>query len=146
MQFKDLYTLSLQLMTDRLDAGAFKPASLYELRPHIIDGVTWLDGINIYPVEAKDGDPYGHIEFFGNQESRWEDPDAWTALITYNSDLNMCRRRFVCFKEAMHILIAKTRLPAQKKSISSLCPILKRAQASHRLPISVRSSLNGWPS
>ena len=70
---------------------------------HLKNGVDWIGDINTYPIECKDGDPFGHYECHGEQESRYEDAESWVVLITYDKTLDISERRFVLCKELMHI-------------------------------------------
>lgn len=74
-----------------------------ELKTKIIEHIDWVGGVNFYPVDCEPGDPHGHYECHGENESRWDDPDSWVVLITFDNSLNMCRRRFVWCKELMHV-------------------------------------------
>lgn len=104
MDFLDLYNLAQDIITARSEAGkasAIVPVS--ELRTALIQGVAWLEDINFHPVETKPGDPLGHYECYSDTDSHWDEPNSWVALITYDSELNWCKRRFVWCKELMHI-------------------------------------------
>ena len=106
MNFKNLYEFSLREMQKSVEAGKLKPVSIYDIKRYLVDNVEWLGDINFYPVNCSPEDPYGHFECHGEQESRWEDPESWVVVITYNDDddvLNFCGRRFVWLKELMHI-------------------------------------------
>lgn len=106
MEFKDLYEFSLSRMSEPLDDGKFRPITIFEIKQHLLENISWLGGINFHPVSCDPDDPYGHFECYGEEESRWEDPDSWVVLVTYNDDedvLNFCERRFVWLKELMHV-------------------------------------------
>ncbi len=102
MDFPDLYKFSEVTIARRSSSGEETLVKIIEVKEHLIQHMNWIEDINIYPIECKKGDPLGHYEVHGNQESRWEDSDAWTVLITYDDTLNQCYRRFVWCKELMH--------------------------------------------
>jgi hypothetical protein len=104
MNFLDLYNIAQAAISEREAAG--KRAAVVPvvtLKKELIRGVGWLQDINFHPVEAREGDPLGHYECHSDTDSRWEEPDSWVALITYNNKLNWCQKRFVWCKEMMHI-------------------------------------------
>ncbi len=104
MDYKDLYSLAQNLITERTTAGkvvAIVPVA--DLKDALKSGVPWIGDINFHPIQTKPGDPLGHYECHSEAESRWDDPDSWVVLITYCSDLSMSEQRFVWCKELMHI-------------------------------------------
>lgn len=104
MKFIDLYQLAQDILTSREQAGKnVLFVSVFELKAALKKRVAWIGDINFHPVETKKGDPLGHYECHSDAESRWDDPDAWIVLITYDNKLNFCQRRFVWCKELMHI-------------------------------------------
>ena len=104
MEFLDLYNLASDILASRQKAGKdVVIVPIRELKPKLIEQVSWLADINFHPVVTEEGDPLGHYECHSEAESRWDDPDAWVVLITYSELLNDCQRRFVWCKELMHI-------------------------------------------
>lgn len=104
MEFIDLYRFAQDNLTKRVEVGkASTIVSVVELKEQLIASVPWIDAINFYPVETKDGDPLGHYECFSDTDTMWDEPNSWVVLITYDNKLNMCKRRFVWCKELMHI-------------------------------------------
>jgi len=103
MEFKDLYSFAEDAITEREKSGKKTAVPVRNLADEIIQKTIWLESVNIYPVDHHKNDPFGHYECHGNQESHWEEADAWTALITYNNTLNICEKRFVVCKELMHV-------------------------------------------
>lgn len=106
MNYVELYNLAQKTISDRMAAD--KSAAIVpikELKKNLIDNVGWIEGINFHSVDTKVGDPLGHYECYSDTDSRWEDANSWTVLITYSSDLkdNMCKKRFIWCKELMHI-------------------------------------------
>jgi hypothetical protein len=105
MEYVELYQFAQNIITERSEAGkslAIVPVS--SLKDELIRRIGWLADINFHPVETKDGDPLGHYECYSDTDSRWDDPDAWVVLITYDATkLNICKQRFVWCKELMHI-------------------------------------------
>lgn len=104
MDFADLYRIAEGLISAREEAGkASVIVPVVELKKQLTEGVDWIEHINFHPIECKENDPYGHYECHGTQESRYDDTNSWIVLITYDSRLNWCNRRFVWCKELMHI-------------------------------------------
>lgn len=104
MDYGDLYNLAQDIITKRTEVGkASAIVPVHELKSALIQGVSWLSDINIHAVETKEGDPLGHYECHSEAESRWDEPNAWVVLITYDSKLSMNEQRFVWCKELMHI-------------------------------------------
>lgn len=102
MDFKQLYKFIESNMLKRREANKNLVAGVKTLKAEIKSKVKWVQDINFHPIECKEGDPFGHFECHGTQESRWEDPESWVVLITYDRNLNMCGRRYVWCKELMH--------------------------------------------
>lgn len=104
MEYVDLYNLAQSIITARSEAGKSSVVvPVTELKAALISGIPWLMDINFHPIETKEGDPLGHYECFSDTESRWDEPNAWLALITYDSKLTASEQRFVWCKELMHI-------------------------------------------
>lgn len=104
MDYVDLYRLAQTIITTRAEAGkASAIVPVADLKDALIRGISWLDDINFHPIETKEGDPLAHFECYSDTEDRWDEPNAWVALITYDGGLNWCERRFVWCKELMHI-------------------------------------------
>lgn len=104
MEYIDLYNLAQRIITTRTEGGkASAIVPVADLKDALKQGIDWLEDINFYPVDTKDNDPLGHYECFSDTESRWDEPNSWVVLITYDSTLNFCKRRFVWCKEMMHI-------------------------------------------
>jgi hypothetical protein len=107
MLFSDLYNFAETYLSEREKAGKKSAiVSIYDLKTHIVENVNWIEDINFWPVDCREGDPLGHYECHGNAESRWEDDDAWIVLISYDEEpdrLNDCYQRLVWCKEMMHI-------------------------------------------
>lgn len=77
--------------------------SFSAVKKRVLSDIDWIGGINVYPVDFKPEDPFGHFEIFCEREDRYEDPETWVALITYRNNLNDCNSRLVWFKEIMHV-------------------------------------------
>lgn len=104
MDYRDLYNLAQDIITDRAEAGKNSQiVPVLRLKPALIDGIPWLAGINFHGIETKEGDPLGHFECHSDAEGQWDEPDGWVALITYDKSLNWCKKRFVWCKELMHL-------------------------------------------
>jgi len=108
MEFKDLYNLSENWIAGRIKAESrtFATPIIY-LKEQLIANVSWIEGINFWPVKCQEGDPLAHYELHGNRQSRWDDDDAWVVLIAYDGALSEDNEndneRFVWAKELMHI-------------------------------------------
>jgi hypothetical protein len=104
MRFIDLYNLAEDILSRRKAAGKdVLIVPVVELKDALIANIAWLDAINFHPIETKKGDPLGHFECHSDTDSRWDEPNAWVVLITYDRDLSFCKQRFVWCKELMHI-------------------------------------------
>ncbi len=104
MNFVDLYNLAQDILSRREAEGKdVLIVPVADLKDALVERVAWLDGINFYPVDTKDGDPLGHYECYSDTDSRWDEPNSWVVLITYDSKLSASEQRFVWCKELMHI-------------------------------------------
>lgn len=106
MNYVQLYNLAQETISARIAAGKTSAiVPVVELKDALKANVAWLDDINFHPIDVKDDDPLGHFECYSDTDSRWDDPDAWTVLVTYAShfETNMCKKRFIWCKELMHI-------------------------------------------
>jgi hypothetical protein len=106
MEFKDLYKKAEELSKSRAAAGKVSAVAFVFLKEAAIEGLSWLTAVNVYPIECKAGDPYGHFECHSETESAHENPETWVALITYDKTLSSEAQRFVQTKELMHIFDA----------------------------------------
>lgn len=102
MEYKQLYHFVESAMLARQKAGQSTVALIVEIKAQMLSEFGWIADINFWPVKCKEGDPHGHFECHGDAESAYEEPDEWVVLITFNSELNMCKKRFVWCKELMH--------------------------------------------
>ena len=104
MEYVDLYNLAQEIIDKREDAkksSAIVP--VVELKSALVQRVGWISDINFHGIETKPGDPLGHYECHSDAESRWEEPNAWVVLITYDEKRQIEERRFIWCKELMHI-------------------------------------------
>lgn len=124
MLFRDLYNFAEKTLDERSEQGLRSViVSINALKKKLIRNVDWLNDINIYPIDCKEGDPLGHFECYGDEESRWDPPESWTVLITYNDDediLNDCYQRMVWCKEMMHIFDSDPELVHDGQKFSAL--------------------------
>lgn len=108
MEYKDLYHASEQWIANRTaNNEAVVAVPIAHLKTQVIDAIDWLNGVNFWPVNCHEGDPFGHFELFGDRESRWDDDNAWTARISYDQTLINDDERYVWAKEMMHIFDAQ---------------------------------------
>ena len=91
MEFHDLYNFAQAVISQReVDGKTSAIVPVVDLKKELVGKVEWLLDINFHPVDRQPDDPLGHYECHSDTDSRWEEPDAWLALITYGRDLNTC--------------------------------------------------------
>jgi len=103
MQFIDLYNFCRTEIERNIKAHGKSIVVFKSVKEEVESRIDWIGGINLYPVEFKPDDPFGHYELYCEREDRWDDPETWVALITYRHNLNDCASRLVWFKEIMHV-------------------------------------------
>lgn len=103
MEFVELYRFAEKLSQERAASGKKPLVAFSVLRDETVNHTDWLTEVNVWRVEAREDDPWGHYECHGEVESPHEWPETWVALISYDAALNACHRRFVWTKELMHV-------------------------------------------
>ena len=88
MEYKDLYRAAEKYAATNVAAGRSAFVPVVALKAELVNSINWLDDINIFGVDAQEGDPLGHYELYSQTESRWDDPETWVVLVTYKKDLN----------------------------------------------------------
>lgn len=94
MKFSELCDFSAREMGKRRNESSPVFITAFEVKHHLILRMHWLKDIRFWPIEVRENDPFGHIEF---------DRVTGIADVFYDRNLNTCYRRWVWFKEMMHL-------------------------------------------